>query len=99
MFSTMLVANRGEIARRIIRTAKVMGIRTVAVHSDVDAELPFVLEADIAVLLGPAAPAESYRNIERILKAAAETGAEAIHPGYGFRPRTPSSPAPCRTRG
>ena len=84
MFSTMLVANRGEIARRISRTAKVMGIRTVAVHSDVDAELPFVLEADIAVLLGPAAPAESYRNIERILKAAAETGAEAIHPGYGF---------------
>jgi len=84
MFSTLLVANRGEIARRIIRTAREMGIRTVAVHSDVDADLPFVREADTAVLLGGAAPAESYRNTERILQAAKETGAEAIHPGYGF---------------
>ena len=84
MFSTLLVANRGEIARRVIRTAREMGIRTVAVHSDVDADLPFVREADVAVLLGAAAPAESYRNAERILQAAKETGAEAIHPGYGF---------------
>src|ERR1700712_4469128 len=84
MFSTLLVANRGEIARRIIRTAREMGIRTVAVHSDVDADLPFVREADTTVLLGGAAPAESYRNTERILQAAKETGAEAIHPGYGF---------------
>ena len=74
----------GEIARRVIRTAREMGIRTVAVHSDVDADLPFVREADVAVLLGAAAPAESYRNAERILQAAKETGAEAIHPGYGF---------------
>ena len=84
MFSTLLVANRGEIARRIIRTARAMGIRTVAVYSDADADLPFVREADVAVLLGAAAPAESYRNTERILQAAKETGAEAIHPGYGF---------------
>jgi acetyl-CoA carboxylase biotin carboxylase subunit len=84
MFSTLLVANRGEIARRVIRTARRLGITTVAVHSDVDADLPFVREADVAVLLGGAAPAESYRNIERILQAAKDTGAQAIHPGYGF---------------
>ncbi|GAA2019348.1 ATP-grasp domain-containing protein [Nakamurella flavida] len=84
MFDSLLVANRGEIARRILRTAREMGIRTIAVHSDVDAGLPFVTEADEAVLLGGAAPAESYRNIERILQAARDTGAQAIHPGYGF---------------
>ena len=68
MFSTLLVANRGEIARRVIRTAREMGIRTVAVHSDVDVDMPFVREADVAVLLGGAAPAESYRNAERIAR-------------------------------
>ncbi|NUT32402.1 MAG: biotin carboxylase [Hamadaea sp.] len=81
---SLLVANRGEIARRIIRTAKRLGIRTIAVHSDVDAGLPFVLEADEAVDIGPAAPAQSYRNAEAILAAAKQTGARAIHPGYGF---------------
>jgi acetyl-CoA carboxylase biotin carboxylase subunit len=84
MFDTLLVANRGEIARRIIRTARDMGIRTVAVHSDVDADLPFVREADQAVLLGGAAPAESYRNVDAMLRAAKDSGAQAIHPGYGF---------------
>ncbi|TKV57121.1 biotin carboxylase [Nakamurella flava] len=84
MFDTLLVANRGEIARRVIRTARRMGLRTVAVHSDVDANLPFVTEADVAVAIGAAAPAESYRNVEAILRAARETGAQAIHPGYGF---------------
>lgn len=84
MFDTLLVANRGEIARRIIGTAKRMGLRTVAVHSDVDADLPFVREADVAVAIGPAAPAQSYRNVAAILAAARETGAQAIHPGYGF---------------
>lgn len=84
MFDSLLVANRGEIARRIIRTARALGLRTVAVHSDVDADLPFVQEADEAVLLGGAAPAESYRNAEAILAAAKATGAAAIHPGYGF---------------
>jgi acetyl-CoA carboxylase biotin carboxylase subunit len=84
VFDTLLVANRGEIARRIIRTAKAMGIRTVAVYSEVDADLPFVTEADEAVLLGVAAPALSYRNMAAILQAATDTGAAAVHPGYGF---------------
>ncbi len=84
MIESVLVANRGEIARRIIRTAKRLGIRAIAVYSEADAELPFVLEADEAVLIGPANPAESYRNTQAILDAAKKTGAKAIHPGYGF---------------
>jgi acetyl-CoA carboxylase, biotin carboxylase subunit len=84
MIGSLLVANRGEIARRIIRTAKRLGIRTVAVYSEADAGLPFVTDADEAVLIGPANPAQSYRNTEAILAAAKATGAEAIHPGYGF---------------
>ncbi|MET7393109.1 biotin carboxylase N-terminal domain-containing protein [Dactylosporangium sp. NPDC005572] len=84
MLSSLLVANRGEIARRIVRTARRLQIRTVAVHSEADAGLPFVTEADEAVLIGPANPAQSYRNTEAILAAAKSTGAEAIHPGYGF---------------
>ncbi len=84
MIESVLVANRGEIARRIIRTAKRLGIRAIAVYSEADAELPFVLEADEAVLIGPANPAESYRNSQAILDAAKKTGAKAIHPGYGF---------------
>src|SRR5258705_1301109 len=84
MIESLLVANRGEIARRIFRTARRLGIRTVAVYSEPDANLPFVAEADQAVLIGPASPAESYRNGAKILAAAQETGAQAIHPGYGF---------------
>ncbi|WP_328464049.1 biotin carboxylase [Actinoplanes sp. NBC_00393] len=84
MIESLLIANRGEIARRIIRTAKRLGIRTVAVHSEADADLPFVAEADQAVCIGPANPALSYRNTEAILAAAKSTGAQAIHPGYGF---------------
>ncbi|MER7167184.1 biotin carboxylase N-terminal domain-containing protein [Micromonospora sp. NPDC000207] len=84
MIESLLVANRGEIARRIIRTARRLGIRTVAVHSEVDAGLPFVTEADEAVCVGPADPARSYRNTEAILAAAESTGVQAIHPGYGF---------------
>ncbi|MEV0567338.1 biotin carboxylase N-terminal domain-containing protein [Dactylosporangium sp. NPDC050588] len=84
MLSSLLVANRGEIARRIIRTARRLRIHTVAVHSEADAGLPFVNEADEAVLIGPANPAQSYRNTEAILAAAKSTGVEAIHPGYGF---------------
>jgi acetyl-CoA carboxylase biotin carboxylase subunit len=84
MIESLLVANRGEIARRVIRTARRLGIRTIAVHSDVDAELPFVVEADEAVLIGPANPALSYRNAQAVLDAAKATGAAAIHPGYGF---------------
>ncbi|MBG0560547.1 acetyl-CoA carboxylase biotin carboxylase subunit [Actinoplanes aureus] len=84
MIESLLIANRGEIARRIIRTAKRLGIRTIAVHSEADADLPFVAEADEAVCIGPANPAQSYRNTEAILAAAKSTGAQAIHPGYGF---------------
>jgi len=84
VFETVLVANRGEIARRVIRTVQRMGLRAVAVHSEVDAGLPYVREADEAVGIGPAAPAASYRNAAAVLEAARQTGAEAIHPGYGF---------------
>ncbi|MEU1687251.1 biotin carboxylase N-terminal domain-containing protein [Micromonospora sp. NPDC005707] len=84
MFESLLVANRGEIARRIIRTTRKLGIRAIAVHSEADAGLPFVTEADEAVCVGPANPALSYRNVEAILAAARDTGAQAIHPGYGF---------------
>ncbi len=84
MLDSLLIANRGEIARRIIRTAKRMGVRTIAVHSDVDAAMPFVREADEAVCIGPAAARESYLDQAKILAAAKATGAAAIHPGYGF---------------
>ncbi|MEH1164846.1 biotin carboxylase N-terminal domain-containing protein [Micromonospora sp. CPCC 205539] len=84
MIESLLVANRGEIARRIIRTAKRLGIRAIAVYSEADADLPFVAEADEAVLIGPPNPAQSYRNTEAILAAAKSTAAQAIHPGYGF---------------
>src|SRR5579864_6515370 len=84
MFDSVLVANRGEIARRIIRTARHMGIRAVAVYSDADADLPYVREADQAVHIGPAQPAKSYLDAAAIIEAAAQTNAGAIHPGYGF---------------
>jgi acetyl-CoA carboxylase biotin carboxylase subunit len=84
VIESLLVANRGEIARRIIRTGKRLGVRTIAVYSEADAGLPFVAEADESVLIGPANPAQSYRNVEAILAAAKSTGAQAIHPGYGF---------------
>jgi len=84
MLDSVLVANRGEIARRVIRTARRMGIRAVAVYSDADADLPYVREADQAVRIGPAQPARSYLDAAAILEAAAQTGAAAVHPGYGF---------------
>ncbi|SFD81536.1 acetyl/propionyl/methylcrotonyl-CoA carboxylase subunit alpha [Roseivivax sediminis] len=84
MFAKILIANRGEIAVRVIRTARAMGVGTVAVHSDVDDHALHVAEADEAVAIGGAAPAESYLRGERIIEAALATGAQAIHPGYGF---------------
>jgi 3-methylcrotonyl-CoA carboxylase alpha subunit len=84
MIQSLLIANRGEIACRIIRTARSMGIRTVAVYSDADAGALHVRQADEAVHIGPSPASESYLVGEKIIAAAKETGAEAIHPGYGF---------------
>jgi acetyl-CoA/propionyl-CoA carboxylase biotin carboxyl carrier protein len=84
MFETVLVANRGEIAVRVIRTLRSMGVRSVAVFSDADADARHVREADTAVRIGPAPASMSYLSVERLLEAAARTGAQAVHPGYGF---------------
>jgi len=84
MFSSLLIANRGEIACRVIRTAKRLGIKTVAVYSDADAASPHVAMADAAVRIGPSPARESYLNVAAILEAARASGAQAVHPGYGF---------------
>src|SRR5580704_14795375 len=90
MLNSVLVANRGEIARRILATARRLGIRTVAVYSEADADLPFVAEADEAVPIGPPPPAQSYLDAAAVLGAARRTGAAAIHPGYGFLAENPA---------
>src|SRR5437763_4487382 len=84
MFSKVLIANRGEIALRVIRACHELGVRTVAIYSDADARAPHVRAADEALSIGPAPSAESYLRGERIIEAAKRSGAEAIHPGYGF---------------
>ena len=84
MLKKILIANRGEIACRVIRSAKQMGIATVAVYSDADAGAPHTLLADEAIRIGPAPAAESYLVVDAILAAIKESGADAVHPGYGF---------------
>nr|MBA3970072.1 acetyl-CoA carboxylase biotin carboxylase subunit [Gemmatimonadota bacterium] len=84
MFNKILVANRGEIALRIIRAARELGVRTVAVYSEADRLAPHVLAADEAYLIGPPPSAQSYLRADELIRVAQATGAEAIHPGYGF---------------
>ena len=89
MFRKILVANRGEIACRVMRTAREIGVKTVAVYSDADADAMHVAMADESVRIGPAAASESYLNIPAIIEACQLTGAEAVHPGYGFLSENP----------
>src|ERR1700737_1995910 len=84
MFKKVLIANRGEIALRVIRACRELGVKTVAVYSDADTQAPHVREADEAVRIGPPPSSESYLRGDNIIEAAKRTGAEAIHPGYGF---------------
>src|SRR4051812_26207076 len=96
VFCKILIANRGEIACRVMRTAKRMGIRTVAVYSDVDRDALHVRMADESHRIGPAPAAESYLSIEAILSAAKKSGAQAIHPGYGFLSENEDFAAACK---
>ena len=89
MFKKILIANRGEIACRVIKTARKMGIATVAVYSDADANALHVQEADEAIHIGPSPAAESYIVIDKIMQAIKQSGAEAVHPGYGFLSENP----------
>src|SRR6185295_6907909 len=99
MFDSILIANRGEIACRVIRTAQRLGIRTIAVYSDADVEALHVRRADAAFRIGPAAARESYLNIDAIIDAALRTNARAIHPGYGFLSENARFAAACQVAG
>ncbi len=99
LFEKVLIANRGEIARRVMRTCKRLGIKTVAVYSEADKDAPHVKDADEAVLIGPAPAKDSYLNVGAILKAVEETGAKAVHPGYGFLSERSAFARAVRERG
>lgn len=99
MINSILIANRGEIASRIIRTCRKMGIQSIAVFSDADRNAPFVGEADLSVWIGESTPAQSYLNVDKIIQAAQENGADAIHPGYGFLSENAAFAKRCKAAG
>src|SRR3569832_1394352 len=99
MKPTLLIANRGEIACRVIRAARTLSLRTVAIHSEADRDLPHVHMADAAVEIGPARPSESYLKIPAVLGAAKAHGAPLVHPGYGFLSENASFAAACADAG
>jgi len=99
VFDSVLIANRGEIACRVARSARVLGMRVIAVHSEADRDAPFVRQADEAICIGPAAAAESYLRIDRIIAAAQRSGARCIHPGYGFLSERPDFADACAAAG
>ena len=99
MVSKVLIANRGEIAVRVMRTAKAMGLKTVAVYSEADATAQHVREADQSVCIGPAPVADSYLQMDAILDAAERTGADCIHPGYGFLSENQAFASACEAKG
>src|SRR5690349_22046205 len=99
LFGSVLVANRGEIAVRITRTLRTLGIRSIAVYSDADRDARHVLVADAAERIGPAPAAESYLDVERIVDAALASGADAVHPGYGFLSENPELARACAAAG